>query len=108
MIQGHFPCFTPRLKSKHDANEVEERFRQRVGDIAFWRSELEARLADLKSRLEEAESQMGRVGQAMEGCAQPLDVAERCLATRQGRRSCFSIRAAVKKCNCRQGSATGC
>ncbi len=71
-----------RIKSKHDAKEVEERFRQRVGDIAFWKSELATKLSELKERLDEAMSQMDRVQHALAGCTEPLDVAEQCLANR--------------------------
>ena len=76
------PRLLSRTKNRHDAKEVEERFRQRVGDIAFWKTELASKLSELKDRLDEAESQMGRVQQALAGCTEPLDVAERCLANR--------------------------
>ena len=39
-----------KLKTKQDAQEVDTRFKQRVGDIAFWKSELEGKLAEIKVR----------------------------------------------------------
>jgi len=45
---------------KQDSKEVEARFRQRVGDIEFWKNELEAKLAELKTEVEEMESQAER------------------------------------------------
>ncbi len=86
-----------RSKSKHDAKEVEERFRQRVGDIAFWKSELDSKLSELKSGLDEAESQAGRVEQALAGCSAPLDAAEKCLAHRAQRQGVDRVEDNVQK-----------
>lgn len=61
---------------------MEARFRQRVGDIEFWKGELEAKLAELKDVAGNLDSQAGRVEQALVGCSEPLDVAEKCLAHR--------------------------
>lgn len=74
-----------RIKTKHDQVEVGARFKQRVGDIAFWKSELEAKLGELKDHLDELDSQHVRVEQALGSCSEPLSVAEQCLAHRNQR-----------------------
>lgn len=52
---------------KHDAAEVKTRFQQRVGDISFWKSELDLKLAELKEAIDEVECQRDRVIQALAG-----------------------------------------
>ena len=46
-----------KATTRQDEQEVDTRFKQRVGDIAFWKSELEGKLGDLKQALDAAESQ---------------------------------------------------
>ena len=74
-----------KQKVKQDAKEVDARFRQRVGDIAFWKSELDGKLAELKDNLDDLDSQRIRVEQALEACIDPLKVSEQCLANRNQR-----------------------
>jgi hypothetical protein len=38
-------------RTRRDAEEVDTRFRQRVGDIDFWKSELDSKLRDMKTAL---------------------------------------------------------
>lgn len=42
-----------RQKSRADSKEVEAKFRQRVGDIAFWKEELDKKLAELKVMIQD-------------------------------------------------------
>ena len=56
-----------RQRLKQDAQEVKTRFQQRVGDIAFWKSELDLKLAELKEAIEEVECQRDRVSHALAG-----------------------------------------
>ena len=71
-----------RLRARQDAREVDTRFKQRVGDIDFWKSELENKLTELKDGLEEAESQKARVDMALGALDDPMAAAEQCLANR--------------------------
>ena len=74
-----------RIRTKQDQSEVKERFRQRVGDISFWKTELQKKLGELKTHLDELESQHIRVKQALEACSEPLSISEQCLAHRNQR-----------------------
>jgi tektin-1 len=74
-----------KVKTRQDAKEVETRFRQRVGDIDFWKSELEKKLSNLKDTLEEADEQKSRVDQALLSLQEPLAASEKCLANRAQR-----------------------
>ena len=74
-----------RIRTKQDQNEVSERFKQRVGDISFWKTELQKKLAELKTHLDELESQHIRVNHALESCGEPLSISEQCLAHRNQR-----------------------
>ena len=56
-----------RQRLRQDATEEKERFRQRVGDIDFWKSELEKKLSELKEAIEAGESEAGRVNHALAG-----------------------------------------
>ena len=74
-----------QFRQKKDAQEVRTRFQERVGDISFWKSELEAKLTELKEDISNVEVQRDRVGQALKATADPLNVAEKCLAHRNQR-----------------------
>ena len=52
------------------------RFRQRVGDIAFWKTELDGKLAGLKDLIDDLDSQRIRVEQALDACTEPLSISE--------------------------------
>ena len=54
-----------KYKTRQDEKEVDTRFRQRVGDIAFWKAELEGKLATLKEAVDGVESQHVRTEQAL-------------------------------------------
>ncbi len=86
-----------RNRARHDAREVEARFRQRVGDIEFWKKELEQKLAELKDGTENLDSQLDRVESALSGCTSPLEVSEQCLAFRAQRQGCDLIEDNVQK-----------
>ena len=74
-----------RWKTQQDEKEVDTRFRQRVGDIAFWKSELEGKLADLKREIEAVECKHIRIAAGLGATAEPLTIAEKCLAHRAQR-----------------------
>lgn len=74
-----------KTRTKQDQSDVGERFKQRVGDISFWKSELDKKLGELKEHLEELDSQHIRVRQAFDACGEPLSIAEQCLAHRNQR-----------------------
>ena len=73
-------------RTRRDAEEVDTRFRQRVGDIDFWKSELEKKLSELKNALDGSDSQRIRVEKALAACTDPLSVSEQCVAHRTQRR----------------------
>ena len=64
---------------------MDTRFRQRVGDIAFWKSELEGKLADLKREIEAVECKHIRVAAGLGSTSEPLSIAEKCFADRAQR-----------------------
>lgn len=86
-----------KLKVKQDEKEVDTRFRQRVGDIDFWKGELQAKLTDLKSALEDAYSQRSRVEHALASCSEPLAISEKCLANRNQRQGLDRVEDNVEK-----------
>ncbi len=86
-----------KVKTRHDAQEVDTRFRQRVGDIDFWKSELDKKLTELKDALEEAEEQKDRADQALASLSEPLAVAEQCLANRAQRQGVDRVDDNVQK-----------
>ena len=53
-----------------------------MGDIAFWKSELESKLADLKREIEAVECKHIRVAAGLGSTSEPLTIAEKCLAHR--------------------------
>ena len=74
-----------RWKTQQDEKEVDTRFRQRVGDIAFWKSELEGKLADLKREIEAVECKHIRIAAGLGSTSEPLSIAEKCFAHRAQR-----------------------
>ena len=86
-----------KLRARQDAREVDTRFRQRVGDIEFWKTELENKLSELKDGLEEAESQKARVDMALGALDDPLGAAEQCLANRAQRQGVDKVEDNVQK-----------
>ncbi len=71
-----------RVRARQHEREVGTRFQQRVGDIDFWKSELAAKLTDLKDAVETCESTRVRVDQALAACSPALAAVEECLAHR--------------------------
>ena len=53
-----------------------------MGDINFWKSELDKKLGELKEHLDELDSQHIRVRAALSACDEPLSISEQCLAHR--------------------------
>ena len=86
-----------RLRARQDAREVDTRFKQRVGDIEFWKGELENKLTELKDGLEEAESQKARVDMALRALDDPLAAAEQYLASRAQRQGVDKVEDNVQK-----------
>ncbi|TRY72309.1 hypothetical protein TCAL_03139 [Tigriopus californicus] len=86
-----------KQRVKQDHKEVQVRFRQRVGDIGFWKSELDNRLTTLKSLLDEMDSQSIRLGQALQACDLPLKVNDQCLAFRRQRQGVDNVRDNVER-----------
>ena len=86
-----------KLRARQDAREVDTRFKQRVGDIEFWKGELENKLSELKDGLEEAESQKARVDMALGALDDPMAAAEQCLANRAQRQGDDKVEDNVQK-----------
>lgn len=69
--------------------KIEERFsssvhilEQRLDDIKYWKGELEQKLDNLKVELDALIAFRNRVAQALESTADPLHIAQQCLANR--------------------------
>ena len=86
-----------KLRARQDAREVDTRFKQRVGDIEFWKGELENKLSELNDGLEEAESQKARVDMALGALDDPMAAAEQCLANRAQRQGDDKVEDNVQK-----------
>ena len=71
-----------KTRTKQDQSDVVARFKQRVGDISFRKSELDKKLGELKEHLEELDAQHIRVMHALGACDEPLSISEKCLAHR--------------------------
>ena len=83
--------------TRQDNKEVDVRFRQRVGDIAFWKAELEAKLTALKDVLDDVDSQKIRCDHALGSCGEPLAISEACLADRMQRQGVDKVADNVEK-----------
>ena len=82
VTENIFIAYPIRWKTRQDEKEVDTRFKQRVGDIAFWKSELEGKLADLKREIEAVECKHIRLATGLGATSEPLSIAEKCLAHR--------------------------
>ena len=71
----HFINRTPPPQ-RIDEKELGARFEQRVGDITFWRKELDEKLAELKEELDEMHSQHLRVDTALKVSAMRITVCQ--------------------------------
>ncbi|XP_040568223.1 tektin-1 [Lepeophtheirus salmonis] len=71
-----------KAKQKQDEKELTSRFKSRVGDIKFWQSELNLKLAKLRDELEELECQKNRVSKGIESIIEPINVIEKCIVHR--------------------------
>ena len=64
----------------------------RVGDVEFWRGELDNKLAQLKDEIEEASNLKIRVDNEARSCSEPINIAQQCMTYRTGRQGCDLIR----------------
>ena len=75
-----------------DETEVDEKLQLRVGDVEFWRGELDAKLAQLKEEISSMNNLKIRVDSEARSCTEPLNINQQCLTYRTGRQGCDLIR----------------
>ena len=71
---------------------MDEKLQLRVGDVEFWRGELDAKLAQLKEEISCMNNLKIRVDSEARSCTEPLNINQQCLTYRTGRQGCDLIR----------------
>ena len=71
--------------------QVDVKLQLRVGDVEFWRGELDNKLAQLKDEIEEASNKI-RVDNEARSCSEPINITQQCMTYRTGRQGCDLIR----------------
>ncbi|CAH2219745.1 tektin-1 [Pelobates cultripes] len=69
-------------KSQQDVNKKLE---QRLDEIKFWKEELDNKLAETVNEIEQLVAYKIRLEKALEGCMEPLAIAQQCLTEREKR-----------------------
>ena len=64
----------------------------RVGDVEFWRGELDNKLSQLKDEIEEATNLKIRVDSEAKSCTEPMNITQQCMTYRAARQGCDLIR----------------
>ena len=73
-------------------NQVDVKLQLRVGDVEFWRGELDNKLAQLKDEIEEASNLKIRVDSEARSCSEPINITQQCITFRTARQGCDLIR----------------
>ena len=81
-----------KIRVDKDETEVDEKLQLRVGDVEFWRGELDAKLAQLKEEISCMNNLKIRVDSEARSCTEPLNINQQCLTYRTGRQGCDLIR----------------
>ena len=68
-----------------DETEVDEKLQLRVGDVEFWRGELDAKLAQLKEEISSMNNLKIRVDSEARSCTEPINIAQQCVTFRGAR-----------------------
>ena len=72
--------------------KVDVKLQLRVGDVEFWRGELDNKLAQLKDEIEESSNLKIRVDNEARSCSEPINITQQCMTYRTGRLGCDLIR----------------
>ena len=83
------------LKTQYDYKiicQVDVKLHLRVGDVEFWRGELDNKLAQLKDEIEEASNLKIRVDNEARSCSEPINITQQFMTYRTGRQGCELIR----------------
>jgi tektin-1 len=72
--------------------QVDVKLQLRVGDVEFWRGELDNKLAQLKDEIEESSNLKIRVDNEARSCSEPINITQQCMTYRTGRQGCDLIR----------------
>ena len=81
-----------KIRVDKDETEVDEKLQLRVGDVEFWRGELDAKLAQLKEEISSMNNLKIRVDSEAKSCTEPININQQCLTYRTGRQGCDLIR----------------
>ena len=72
--------------------QVDEKLQLRVGDVEFWRGELDSKLTQLKEEISSMNNLKIRVDSEAKSCTEPININQQCLTYRTGRQGCDLIR----------------
>nr|WLD15743.1 tektin 1 [Platynereis dumerilii] len=74
-----------RAKTRKTQRDVNKKLDQRLDDIKYWETEVNDKLDELKVETDNLLAFRTRVEKALEGCREPLHIAQQCLINRQKR-----------------------
>ncbi|XP_042298380.1 tektin-1 isoform X2 [Sceloporus undulatus] len=77
--------------TRKSQGEVGKRIEQRLEEIRFWRQELRGKLEQICGETEELLAFQRRLEKALEGCREPLLIAQQCLLHRLNRAAKFNL-----------------
>ncbi|XP_014666311.1 PREDICTED: tektin-1-like [Priapulus caudatus] len=80
----------------HSQKEVNKKLEQRLDDIEFWKTELEQKLQDTKTEVENLLTYKTRLEKALKASQEPLEIAQLCLEHRKHRVGEEQVRDAVQ------------
>ncbi|XP_013403743.1 tektin-1 [Lingula anatina] len=84
-------------RTEYTQRDVSKKLDQRIADLDFWKSELDNKLAELKTEIDNLLAFKTRVEKAIEACAEPLHIAQQCLANREKRKGIDLVHDDVQK-----------
>jgi len=81
-----------KIRVDKEQTEVDVKLQLRVGDVEFWKGELDNKLAQLKEEIEEAVNLKIRVDGEGRSITEPINISQQCIVYRGGRQGCDLIR----------------
>lgn len=84
-------------RTEHTQRDVSKKFEQRTADLTFWRNELDNKLAEITTEIDNLLAFKTRIEKAIEACAEPLHIAQQCLTNRQKRKGIDLVHDDVQK-----------
>lgn len=71
-----------KIRVDKDETEVDVKLQLRVGDVEFWRGELDAKLAQLKEEISCMQNLKIRVDNEAKSCSEPMNINQQCMTFR--------------------------